>query len=131
MAGKRPVHETSFKFRNNGFQHDWAAYYRAFKIRRSDRPMRDGDGPPWGRIDGRGFTIWVSEICSAGSGIIPPASEIRLESLAPLNSVGQRCWQEVCDGIEAFIRATGSERVEESAATGAEQDAAPDGREDR
>ena len=125
MAGSRPVHEASFRFRNNHFLHDWDEYYRAFKIRRSDRPMRDGDGPPWGRIDGRGFTIWVSEICSAGRDIVPPAREIRLESLAPLNPAGQRCWREVCDGIEAFIRATGSERVEESAATDAEPSAAP------
>ncbi|WP_020469670.1 barstar family protein [Zavarzinella formosa] len=117
MAGNRPVHQASFKFRGTRFLHDWNAYRKALKLRRSDRPMRDTDGPPWERIDGRGFTIWVSEICSANRRTESPAWEIRMESLALLNPEGQQCWSEACEGIERFIRASGLERVEDSTVT--------------
>jgi hypothetical protein len=113
VAGTRPVHEASFRVRAAAFSgSDWYEFRKAFKVGRSGRPMRDPGVPPWARIDGRGFTLWVSEVRLADSRTVPPTWEIRLQSLAPLNAAGEQCWAEVCEGIERFIRASGLERVE-------------------
>ena len=118
MAGARPVHEATFRVRAVAFPAcDWYEFRKVFRPRRASRSMRDPGGPPWERIDGRGFTIWVSDGCLADSRTVPPTWEVRLESLAPLNPEGQQCWRDVCEGIERFLQASGLERVEDRAAT--------------
>jgi hypothetical protein len=107
-----PTQEASFKVRVAGFPGgDWFEFRKAFKAKPTNRTKRDF-GPPWERIDGQGFTIWISDWCLLDSRSTPPTWEIRLEALATLNQPGQTCWQEVCEGIERFIRASGLERVE-------------------
>jgi hypothetical protein len=113
VAGTTPVHEATFKVRAVAFPAgEWYKFRKVFKPRRTSRTMRDRGGPLWERIDGRGFTIWVSDGCLADSRTVPPTWEVRLESLAPLNTEGQQCWREVCEGIERFIRVSGLERIE-------------------
>jgi hypothetical protein len=102
-----PTQEASFKVRTLAFPAcDWMEFRKVFKSKRTKRSKRDG-GPPWERIDGKGFTIWISDVCLLDSRTDPPTWEIRLETLAALNQPGQLCWQEVCEGIERFIQASG------------------------
>ena len=118
MSGTTPVHEASFKVRVVAFPAcDWCEFRKTLRARRSGRTMRDPGGPPWERIDGRGFTLWISEVRLCDSRTVPPTWEIRLESLAPLNTEGQRHWREVCEGIEQFLRASGLARVEDAGPT--------------
>ena len=110
MVGTTPVQQASFKVRAAAFPAgQWLDFRKAFKPRRS---ARDKDGPPCERIDGRGFTLWLSEVRLADSRTVPPTWGIRLESLAPLNPDGQRRWAEVCEAIALFIRTSGLEPVE-------------------
>ena len=112
MAGTTPVQAASFKVRAVAFPAcAWYEFRKAFNARRSSRTKRDPGGPPWERIDGRGFTLWISDGCLSDRRTVPPTWEIRVESLAPLNQEGQRCWQEVCEGLERFIRVSRLERV--------------------
>jgi hypothetical protein len=105
-----PAREASFKVRAAAFPAGrWLEYRNAFKPRRS---ARDKDGPPWERIDGRGFTLWLSDVRLADSRTVPPTWEIRLESLIPLNLPGQERWAQVCEAIALFIQSSGLEPVE-------------------
>jgi hypothetical protein len=113
MSDSTPVHEATFKVRAAAFPAcAWYEFRKAFKARRSDRIKRNPGGPPWERIDGRGFTLWISDGCLSDGRTVPPTWEIQFESLAPLNQAGQECWQEVCEGIERFIGMSKLERVE-------------------
>lgn len=117
MSGITSVHDASFKVRAAAFPANfWYEFRKAFKVRQSSRTMRNPGGPPWGRIDGRGFTFWVSEVRLSDNRTVPPTWEIRLESLASLNPEGKRYWQEVCEGIERFLRASGLQKIEDRAA---------------
>ena len=110
MADRTSVRGASFKVRAAAFPAGrWIEFRKAFKLRRS---ARDKDGPPWERIDGRGFTLWLSDVRLADSRTVPPTWEIRLESLAPLNPDGELRWAEVCEAIALFIRVSGLEPVE-------------------
>jgi hypothetical protein len=106
-----PTRTASFKVRAAGFPaSDWLEFLKTFKARSANR--RDLFSPLWLRMDGPGFTLWMSDCRLVDSRSEPPIWEIRLEALATLNQRGQACWQEVCDGIERFIQASGLERVE-------------------
>jgi hypothetical protein len=112
MTESTPVQEASFKVRATAFPAcAWCEYRKVFKPKRTNRVKRNPGGPPWERIDGPGFTIWISEGCLLDSRTVPPTWEIRLESLARLNQAGQQCWLELCEGIECFLREAGLERV--------------------
>lgn len=110
MVGTTPVQQASFKVRVAAFPADrWLEFRKALQSRRSTRHT---GGPPWERIDGRGYTLWLQDVRLVDSRTVPPTWEIRLESLAPLNSDGQRHWAEVSKAIELFIRASGLEPAE-------------------
>jgi len=59
--------------------------------------------PIWLRIDGREFTIWVSEIRLADSKSQPPIWEIQMESLSQLTAEGEDRWQQAYNCIESFF----------------------------
>jgi hypothetical protein len=121
VAGTPPVREASFRVRATAFPGShWIEFRKAFKAKRS---TRDTGGPPWERIDGPGFTLWLSEVRLLDGRAVPPTWEIRLESLAPLNPAGQGRWAEVCAAIEQFVRASGLEPAD---APGAEPRTSPD-----
>src|SRR5262249_506347 len=90
--------------------HHWSQYCKVFKVKRTKR----GPGPACNRIDGPGFTIWISDGALFDSRTTPPTWEIRLESPAALNPPGEQSWQQICHGIERFIQQAGLERVENS-----------------
>lgn len=121
VVGTTLVHEASFKVRAAAFPAGrWLEFRKALKPRQS---TRDTGGPPWERIDGRGFTLWLSHVRLSDSRTVPPTWEIRLESLSPLNPDGQRQWAEVCEAIAMFIRASG---LEPAGVADAEPNAAAD-----
>ena len=109
MSQAKPIHEASFKVRIAAFPGQrWSEYRKVFKAKRSNR----GTGPAWERIDGPGFTIWLSDVVLFDSRTAPPTWEIRLEALAALNPAGHQCWQEVCTGIEQFLQEQGLKLTE-------------------
>jgi hypothetical protein len=125
VTGTTPAQEASFKVRATAFPAcAWYEYRKAFKAKRTNRIKRNPGGPPWERIDGQGFTIWISEACLLDSRTVPPTWEIRLASLPRLNQAGQQCWQEVCEGIDRFLQESRLERVA-SENVAAEQRVAP------
>src|SRR5437868_3919409 len=108
----KPIHEASFKVRTTAFPgHPWREFYKAFKAKQSSR----GIGPAWDRIAGPGFTLWHSDVILLDRTTEPPTWEIRLESLASLNTVGGQCWQAVCQGIVRFFQQSGLEGEASSA----------------
>jgi hypothetical protein len=103
------VHEASFKVQADAFPRgDWAQYAKVFKAKQASRGT-------WKRLDGPGFTIWISDVVLFDSRTVPPTWEIRVKSLSALNRVGEQCWQEVCQGIDLFFHKSGLERVESRA----------------
>jgi len=109
VSRTKPTQEISFKVRADAFPGlDWSQYCKVFKA----KPTSRGSGPAWNRIDGPGFTIWISDVALFDSRTVPPTWEIRLEALAALSPAGVQCWQEVCQGIERFFQQAGFERVE-------------------
>jgi len=96
-----PVHTASFTVQTASFPGGvW------IELRKALRSIRSARGC-WQRIDGSGFTLWLSDVRLADSRSQPPTWEIRLESLAPLNPAGQQRWSEACEAIAQFLEQIG------------------------
>jgi hypothetical protein len=63
--------------------------------------------PIWRRIDGNGFTIWLSEIRLASSDSEQPVWELKMEALASLPPEGKKCWEDTYIMIHDFFREAG------------------------
>ena len=60
--------------------------------------------PIWWRIDGIGFTLWLSELILADSRATPPSWQVKLESLAALPPAGIQQWNMTVTAIEQFLK---------------------------
>ncbi len=60
--------------------------------------------PIWWRIDGNGFTLWLSELILADSTATPPTWHVKLESLAALPPSGIQQWDMTVTTIEQFLK---------------------------
>ncbi len=97
MSGNLRV--VTFRVSADAFPAGWHELKRRLGTRAARRST--DSHPIWRRIDGRGFTIWLSEIRLADSISEPPIWEVRMEALATLSPEGQQCWEEayaaLCD----------------------------------
>lgn len=63
--------------------------------------------PIWSRIDGKGFTIYLSEVTLSNSAKAPPEWEVVVESLVLLNRQGQDRIKFITDTIELYLNQAG------------------------
>ncbi len=75
--------------------------HKELGCRRSSR--QSDDFPIWWRIDGIGFTLWLSELILEDSSATPPTWQVKLESLAALPPAGIEQWALTVAGIEQFL----------------------------
>ncbi len=101
MTSKRRV--VTFRVRAGVFPDKWRELRRQLGARAGSR--RTEAHPIWERIDGRGSTIWLSDVRLADSRSEPPIWEVRMAALAELSPEGQQQWEEahatICDFFEA------------------------------
>jgi len=95
----------TFRVSAEAFPSQWRELKKQLGARAASRTTEEH--PTWMRIDGHGFTIWLSEVRLADSSTEPPVWETRMESLNPLPPEGQRRWEEVHGGIIGFLENLG------------------------
>ena len=78
------------------------AWLKELGCRKSDRHTEDF--PIWWRIDGKGYTLWLSEIRLADSTATPPTWHFKLEALTVLPQVGIERWDMSYESIQQFLR---------------------------
>ena len=61
------------------------------------------DFPIWWRIDGKGYTLWLSEIRLADSTATPPTWHFKLETLAALPPAGIEKWDVIYAATVQFL----------------------------
>jgi hypothetical protein len=95
----------TFRVRSGVFPATWTELRQRLGTRAGTRSTESH--PIWGRIDGRGHTIWLSDVRLADSRSEPPVWEVRMEALAALPPEGQRHWEEVRASICEFFEQAG------------------------
>lgn len=87
------VLEANFTLQSRTVPATWRDLLKALGCRKSDRETEEF--PIWWRIDGKGFTLWLSEVRLADSTSVPPTWRLKLEALAALPPAGKEQW-DVC-----------------------------------
>ncbi|CAH1385459.1 hypothetical protein [Candidatus Nitrotoga sp. M5] len=102
MGRTQNIFEANFILRGNPVSAAWRDLLKMLNCRKSDRGTKDY--PIWRRIDGKGFTLWLSEIQLADSASKPPTWRFKLESLATLPPMGKEQWDICLGAIEKFLQ---------------------------
>lgn len=103
MRAELPV--VTFRVSTDVFPAEWHEMNHRLKASPASRSTKRH--PTWRRIDGRGFTIWLSDVTIADSTRKPPVWEVRMEALASLSPEGQRRWEEAVATICEFFANAG------------------------
>lgn len=93
METKKNPREANFILQAHPVPAAWRELLKALVCRRSDRETEEF--PIWWRIDGKGYTLWLSEVQLADSTSVPPTWRLKLETLATLPPAGKEHWN-VC-----------------------------------
>lgn len=87
----------------------WNEFHKELGCRRGNR--QTPEFPIWWRIDGSGYTFWVSTIQLLDSASTPPTWKLKLESLATLPPAGIAQWDLTYSGIIEFLKEAGVKYV--------------------
>lgn len=79
----------------------WNEFHKELGCRHGDRQTEDF--PIWWRIDGPGYTFWVSTLRLSNSASTPPTWTLKLESLATLPQAGIEKWDMTYAAIIQFL----------------------------
>lgn len=103
---ERTAKATTFRASRDVFPQGWLGVVSSLSARRGGRST--DEFPLWSRIDGRGYTIWLSEVGLAQTR--PTIWQARLETLSPLPHHAQARWDQVEASILAFWKTLGELR---------------------
>ena len=95
-------HEVIITLKAKGLPAGWKALLKELGCRRSTRETNEF--PIWWRIDGNGFTLWVSEIRLSDAASHPPTWKLKLERLATLPPPGIEMWAITLTAIQQFLQ---------------------------
>lgn len=102
MGMKQSAREANFTLQSRTVPAAWRELLKALGCCKSDRATEDF--PIWWRINGKGFTLWLSEVQLADSTSVPPTWRLKLEALATLTPAGKEQWDTCYNAIEKFLQ---------------------------
>ena len=91
-----------FSLQAKAFPVAWRELLKDLGCRKSDRETTDF--PIWWRIDGKGYSLWLSEFRLADSASAPPTWQLKMEGLAALPPAGKDHWQVCYNAIEKMLQ---------------------------
>ena len=97
----RNLRTVTFTLQAREFPAEHTTWLKELGCRKSDRHTEDF--PIWWRIDGKGYTLWLSEIMLADSAATPPTWHFKLETLAALPPGGEERWDQSYEATEQFL----------------------------